>query len=233
MIVEFIGLPASGKSTLVQRLLDDNSNERLTIYNPFLKIYSQSWFQRNLYKTLQILIFSLKNITKTINLITVILHTQQRSIKDLIRVSFNFLFFFVLYEKYTNSKNIILLDEGFFHNIWAVIYSSKNKERLLDELFELETNPNVLIKVNCSNDEILERLLNRKSNTRIENETNISEIIDSSKKDIEVIINALKNSKIMSSVKICEVNNDSLNSLEKNTEMILELIIKEREFELC
>jgi adenylate kinase family enzyme len=232
MIVEFIGLPASGKSTLVKHLLTNYANTNLVIYNPFLEIYSQSWLKRNVIKAKEISVFSFWNTTIVFKLVKVIIASEQRSFKDFIRVLFNFLYFFVLYGKYSKSNDIILFDEGYLHNIWAVIYSSKNKQVVLDNVFAFDITPNILIKVECSNEVILERLLQRKSNTRIENETDVSNVICQSKSDIEMIIKKVESIENKSVVKVFKVNNDDYKLLENNSNMIIELI-KERTIKLC
>lgn len=232
MIVEFIGLPASGKSSLVRHLLINDANEGLVFCNPFINIYRQPWLKRNINKAMEIFIYSFRNISKFFDLIKVIIQSEQRSIKDFLRVSFNFLYFFVLYEKHSKSNDVILFDEGFLHNIWAVIYSSQNKQAVLDKIFAFDIAPNVIIKVSCSNEIILDRLLQRKSNTRIENEANVSMIINQSKNDIDVIINTMNHIENKSDVKVFEVNNDDFKLLEKNSNMIIELI-KERTIEIC
>jgi adenylate kinase family enzyme len=232
MIVEFIGLPASGKSTLVKHVLTNEASRDFVICNPFIDIYGHSWLKRNVNKAKEIFIYSFSNITKAFKLLKLISASEQRSLKDFLRVSFNFLYFFVLYDKYSESKDIILFDEGFLHNIWAVIYSSRDKQAVLDKVFTFNNLPDILIKVDCSNQIILERLLQRKSNTRIENEANVLTIIDQSKKDIDMIINNMSSIENKSIVTVYKVNNDDYKLLINSSEEIIELI-KERAIKLC
>ncbi|MEC1719112.1 hypothetical protein [Schinkia azotoformans] len=228
MIVEFIGLPASGKTTIAKHIhLQDSIGNKKVKY-PLYNIYKYSWFKRNLFKSLSVLKYIVVNPYKSFKLYMAIFKTNQSSWADLIKVYFNYIFLIVNYLKYKNCDDIILFDEGFLHNMWAILYASNNKSDSID-LKEFIVNgclPNIVIKVDCNAEIIIERLFSRNSNTRIEKEDNIVEKVKNSINEIGHIINSARSITGDFNIDFFSVDNSKDNDLNIHVENIISFILE-------
>jgi thymidylate kinase len=229
VIVEFIGLPGSGKSTVAKSIFEEKQIKKLHITYPLYNLYNKGWVQRNLIKFVLVINYFIFNFFYSLDVIKLIKSTKQNSTKNIIKLSFNFLFFLSVHKKYKESKDIVLFDEGLLHNVWAILYEATSKNIDYNKFILDSCLPNVVVYVECDIQTNIDRLLLRKSNTRIESSSNLPLEIQNSKKDIEDIISNAKILPKLSKLKLIKIDNSENASLMNNKEKIIQLIVsKER-----
>lgn len=225
MIVEFIGLPASGKTSIAQYIYEQKVVGNKKVRYPLFDLYRTSWLIRNIIKTLHVIRYIIIQPSIAISLFSNIYNLRQNSMRDLIKVWFNYVFFISMYLKYKNSDDIILFDEGFLHNIWAIQYASKNKfNNISFDRFIIDNyRPNIVIKISCKPEIVVNRLLLRNSNTRLERDNNIFKRVRCSVDEIDFIYNKFRDFFNNCNVDFINLDNSD-NGLEKNGIYLLSLL---------
>jgi|LSQX01.3.fsa_nt_gb thymidylate kinase len=161
MIVEFTGLPASGKSTIAGKLLEERTICNTVVLHPLQAIYSKPWLIRNSYKTLCSLLFSLKEPADSYKILKLVIQSAQKKKFDYLRLIVNNIFFLSLQRKFKDRKEIVIFDEGFAHNLWGILAGSKIGVRF-EEYLELYELPDLIILVELDLDIVRERNYLRK-----------------------------------------------------------------------
>lgn len=190
--IEVIGMPASGKSTLVKKLYFDEDkyydvNSNLP-KNKYIRLII-----RIIYSILAIL-YSPKEALKDIR---VIISSKQKTKKDLIIVTVNWLF--IIYAcNYRKNKNILWVwDQGIFQAIWSIAFSSQKEV----EYIQLLKNKNLPQKVHFTDadDETLRRrAAGRKVFIRLDYRNN--EDVIQARKSLGIVLDLLER---------CNYSNDS------------------------
>lgn len=119
MQIEFIGLPASGKSTVAKALFDSLTALQTPAEYPLYELYRRSWFWRNVCKTGSVAWYFLSE--KKARAFT----RQLKSIGSLgfqerWKLTFNNLYLMSVLSKYQTSKQLCIFDEGSLHHLWAM-----------------------------------------------------------------------------------------------------------------
>ena len=160
--IEVIGMPASGKSTLVREMIDKypsavNVNERLPKGN----------LKRQMKKLIYIFFLFLKSPKVFVKDTKIIISSEQRSFKDLYAVLSNWhliVYQSIYYGKSMNSKYI--WDQGLFQAIWSIYYSG-----LKDfDYMELMVNKILPLKIyftDADDKELIRRANARGTNIRL------------------------------------------------------------------
>jgi adenylate kinase family enzyme len=188
MFIEFIGLPASGKTTIAKEIYKRLNNSKVVIF-PLKTLYEKKLIKRNLYKFGSVALYCLHHLSVLRNVISIIVDSKQRRKLDNFRLSFNLLFFLSVRERYKNEKRIVIFDEGFVHHVWAVSVNSKCKN--LHVLFKnIIKKIDVTIKVECPVELIQSRMKTRKDNNErhLDFINNIDEINTVMKNIIEYFV---------------------------------------------
>lgn len=167
LVIEFIGMPGSGKSTLCDYVYDELKNE-YDIINFTSEITKKNKNLRIIIKLYYLVTFFLIHPSLVIKLFLMIYRTGQKTFNDLVKVSFNLYFILGVLEKKKNK--IILLDQGLLQSFWSISFNSKRNEnteivKLLKDYF-----PNLVIKVSVKKEVLKNRLLTRNGNSRLESE---------------------------------------------------------------
>lgn len=189
MIVEFVGLPASGKTTLAKEIYKiSNVNGRKVRY-PLYELYRKSWLSRNLLKLFGVLMFVILNPIRAISLVSMIVNSDQSRFLDYFRLIFNNLYIFYIIKKFKSCDDYILLDEGIFHHGWAVQINAKKRFDIEGYIKIFNVEKQKVIHVKCDLKLITERMIaRRKLNSRHQNiKKNIYEYEKSMMRTIDVL----------------------------------------------
>lgn len=214
MIFEFIGLPASGKSSLAKELeINAQKNGKIAVY-PLDKLYKKSWLSRNLMKPILIVGYFIKNSKKSLKLIRLIMDSKQEKLGDVMRLCINNLFLLRMYNKYYDSKKIVIFDEGVLHHFWAINIGSKNKISLSNYLaiFDSIFTDVIVIYVNVESAIISERMLSRKEINR--RHLKVFNNIENYYKSMETCITNARLSNVV------QLTNNNMKDFEKNKNLI-------------
>lgn len=159
MIVEFIGLPASGKSTLAKEVYSTLKSKYKVIY-PLKLLYSKNWFIRNFIKAFRVFKYITRNFKLSLEILMAVKLTNQKYTMDILRLSFNFLFFLSTIAIYQEKQDIVIFDEGFIHHTWAIMVNANNEESY-SILEKIMPDIDILITVDNSLDTICYRMKQR------------------------------------------------------------------------
>ena len=151
LIVEFVGLPGSGKTTLAQRV-----TERIKTngYSAIVPTFQHHYITRYTYAFL----FFFRNPISNTKIISSILKSKQRSINDFRAVVINLFYKCEIHYRCSTINGVHILEEGIIHALFSILYSSKNQDVLkhlmrdtlypfhLDFIFLVTAEPNTVIE---------------------------------------------------------------------------------------
>lgn len=216
MLVEFIGLPGTGKSKLASKIELKRDKDTKVIY-PLKDVYTYPWFLRNLFKTLQSSVFWLTHPIKSWKLLNAILKYKQKNKFNYIRLFMNNTYFICVQNKYKYSNAIVIFDEGLVHHLWGIMANTDN-ESLPKDLLSMYEFPNLIIKIDVNEESIRERIGERKYNKRhnkiLDNFTNEQKKINKLYKEV---ISYISNENTIYSLSL---KNEKLNDLNNNIDKI-------------
>ncbi len=163
VIVEFVGLPGVGKSTLSRSVAtklksrDAEVNEPIyerDTYSTLRRIASKSWFASR----------SLTANPKTaLRMTQCARHTDQQSIFDSIRVVFNLHYVAGVTTTFQSRTGITLLDQGIYQAHWSVGLRSTQPITKVIKLVDIPAHltPDLVVFVEATDETIANRLTNR------------------------------------------------------------------------
>ncbi|GAA0469154.1 hypothetical protein [Alkalibacillus silvisoli] len=216
MIIELIGLPASGKTTLAKEMYKRLGKNNSVIF-PLNSLNEKSWLVRNIYKSISVTLYCITHLRTFFTVISKIHKSRLISFFDNFRLAFNILFVLSLRDKYRKHNKIIIFDEGILHYIWAVSVNSGRKDvyqlfnNVIDEV-------DLTIRVECPKE------LNKKRlNSRLNNNQRHSDLMDDFDEVYEVMQNIV-NYFIREGhlYKYLSVENIEHTDIIKNSELIIE-----------
>ncbi len=163
MIVEFIGSPASGKSTISNYLHSDLKKDHL-VFQPSYEIARAAPLKRIIKKSVFILYFVLMHPIQSFTVVKVVVKSSQENILSFLRVTGNILFVCGLITKYRSrayNDALVLLDQGLIQALWSIQLSAKKK--CIHSLFSIPHYilPDSIVVVSAPNEELLQRLKER------------------------------------------------------------------------
>ncbi len=228
MIVEFIGLPGSGKTTIAKNVYFQKSIALRKIRYPLFFLYRKSWFKRNIIKSFKVTKYVLCNYFKSISILKSIYDTNQNSIIQIIRLYFNFMFLLATYGEFKECDDVIIFDEGLLHFMWAIQYASENQLDSINirQFMDYGIQPDVVVKIDCDANTVFERLILRGPKTRLDKEVNLLCKIKESIDKFDYILSNLKSLKLDSRIDIVSIDNTDNNGFVAKTNIITESIEK-------
>lgn len=162
--IEYLGLPASGKTTHL-KLMQKRYENIINVNNTFGK----NFVRRQINKILYMLKFFWKEPAVFIKDTMIIIDSHQKSILDLIKVLLNWFMVSYSYIEMSFNKNYFYIwDQGIYQAIWTILLTSNDPKRLnIGELLKDKRLPDEIIFLD-QEDEILKvRASNRGERLRL------------------------------------------------------------------
>lgn len=173
-IIELIGNPGSGKSSVVN-ILSDYLSKEYKVFNLSKEISNASTFRKISAKIYYLLLLLFSKPYLFFKLIYKTFKTKQPNIKLTLKLSLNIIYMTSLVLKLMKSKNdYIILDQGILQAIWSINYEANLSFNDISQINRLSSNYR-LIYIEVSEKKLLERLNSREGNfSRFEKDKNIN-----------------------------------------------------------
>ena len=221
MIIEFIGLPACGKTTISKSIHELKYISGKEIIYPLHEIYRKSWFCRNMMKFVDVTASICSHPVISIQLFKLI-HEARPGVKQLCKRYFNCQFLYSQINKYRNHKGFVIFDEGILHHAWSIVVRAKSRldiKFFLDLYGEYEMK---LIYVNCDLGIIDERIKKRKI---AKNSRHTHSLSDLTYRDTKLKEEIMKNGCLFEKkINTLSLDNDNKTDLERNINSIISWI---------
>lgn len=161
-IVEFLGLPGVGKSTLTREAVKALNAEGFSTHLACQHPWRTSWLVKRLHSTLDIVKLTLRKPYYVYRSSLAIHSSKQHSYYDQIKVTHNWMNVSAHTFRANHRQGIILFDQGMFQALWSVGYSAR--VNLLPIAIHLNTfmpKPDLLVLVQAEASTVVRRLLAR------------------------------------------------------------------------
>ena len=163
VIVEFIGLPGVGKSTLSRAVATELETRGTEVHEP---IYERDTYStpRRIASKAQFASRSLiDNPKTTLKTTQCVRQTKQQSLSDFIRVIFNFHYVTGVTTTFQSQPGVTLLDQGLYQARWSVGLQSTQPitEAIKKVDISAHLTPDLVVFVEATDETIANRLTNR------------------------------------------------------------------------
>ncbi len=220
-IIEFVGIPGVGKSTLSGRTATIFAKRYSQVTEPIRSISNRPTPYRILSKG-RFAIEHLLRRPRTFSSATCgLLSTNQKSITDQIRVSFNLQYVSGVLVCARSDYGVTLLDQGPYQSIWSVGLRSSCKWDVLFDRFDQflsRTAPDLVVCVEATYKTVVERL-----NNRMDGDGRLSADSPQFNRAVEGY-EQLKNYLAATDCQTITINNDTKKMLEPNAVKIVKKI---------
>jgi adenylate kinase family enzyme len=166
--VEFIGLPASGKSTISREIAEKLDREK---YHHTNRVNDVVHNRNRLLTMVIMLIYSLitylRHPIRSTKLLAIIHQTRQPSINRTLKLWLYHMFLIHVYFKLRDEPGVHIFDQGVVQSLWSVaLTGSKTPRSTLVRILELYEEPscNIVVTVDVDVQESISRLESRKTN---------------------------------------------------------------------
>ncbi len=178
IVVEFVGLPGVGKTTLSRAVAAELTSRSEKVHEPIHKRDTYSTSRRVASKA-RLASRSLRTNPKTALTTTQsVLQTDQQSLSDLIRVLFNLHYVTGVTTTSKSRIGVTLLDQGVFQGRWSVGFRSSQPITEAIKTVDIPTRltPDLVVFVEASDSTIANRLTSRTNgDTRFTPNTDVFE----------------------------------------------------------
>ena len=161
--IEFIGMPAVGKTTLMRKIVSlENNYFDMNLFIP------QNHLTRQFFKLGSILLCFLTMPRISFRDTGVIIRSKQRCITDFMNVLSNWFMIqrLILFRKKKNDY-IYLWDQAIFQGIWSILFSSQRKVVIKDLLYQKKL-PEIIVFKDIENSFLIENAKKRNSLMRLD-----------------------------------------------------------------
>jgi adenylate kinase family enzyme len=149
--IEFVGMPGAGKSTIVDKIKDDENH--LIGTDDLNKI----WMQFNVLQKIKIVLYSFENIRLWIEILKNIPANVscRNCIQRLLKIP--------IYEAFLKvNENSIVLDQGSLQNVWSIMVRNKRVRRSsIEKLICLLAQDKTIFLVDVNEGVLVERITSR------------------------------------------------------------------------
>ncbi|MDG5815539.1 hypothetical protein QA601_10640 [Chitinispirillales bacterium ANBcel5] len=223
--IEFLGLPGTGKTTLVKEICNRvNDSENSLHFTNALEHYTNSGRHKRLFiKTYSVINEILTDPRKFFREFRIIYDSVQLSIKDFFIVLLNFSFISHILRK---NKGHILLDQGLYQAVWSINISAK-KYVPIKTIIPPTLKPDLVFYI-CANDHIINKRIenrdgiNLRMNKKLTDVTKLKNIADRIIQEIEE-----------NNVKIIKLQNNKTDQIKSLSQSVIETIKEQLKQEIC
>ena len=220
-IVEFIGLPGAGKTTLSRKVATHLSHEQ-RVHEPTRTIETYATARRVGTKLKYTLDSAIHDPRTTYKTTKGVVTTKQASLSDLVRVTFNLQYVTGVTNRHRKKPGICLLDQGPYQALWSVGFrSARGWTAVLDSVdYPTRLRPDLAICVDVTESTIEDRLTNRSDgDTRFVPDT------DAFEHGIDGYERLKSRLQTESAPQTLVIENDSPDTLEANAKRIADAIL--------
>lgn len=172
VVIEFVGLPGVGKSTLSHRVAEILQQRGWQVDQPTYSVdHKMRTWERLLLKLRLVSGEAILHPACAVRSVKAILATRQASAADFIRLTVNWLFMSSLLRKTDRRTGVHMFDEGLLNALWSIGFSARSADTvgILGELARQRTTPVVVALIEADIAAVRERLdLRRNGHSRLE-----------------------------------------------------------------
>lgn len=179
MIVEFLGVSGSGKTTVAKKLKSEWENAGIKVVWDTYELYANhGWLTRNLRKAGRIMAFSLSHPRWIVGIYSFIRH-KIRKTDDFFIPLFNGIYLKSILDYAKTDSQIHIFDEGPLQWLWGIKLREKSevKQEDVKKIYKMFDYRSRIYVIETDPSTIESRLLNRNKETRILEEENIRNAI--------------------------------------------------------
>jgi len=222
VIVEFIGLPGVGKSTLSREVATELETRGTEVHEPI--------YERDIYSTPRRIASKARLASrsliddpkKTLKTTQCVRQTEQQSLSDFIRVTFNLHYVTGVTTTFQSRTGVTLLDQGLYQACWSVgLRSTQPTDEAIEKVdISAYISPDLVVFVEANDATIANRLTNRTDgDTRF---TPNSDAFKRARNGYETIKSEMKSASDGS--KSITIKNETQESLTPNAARIADII---------
>ena len=163
-VIEFLGLPGVGKSTLSHRAATALTSEHTHVTEPIRRIDNRSGPHRVLSKARFAVEHHLRHPITALATTRSLRTVDPGSTIDCFRVAFNLHYVAGVMARARSTTGVTLLDQGLYQGVWSVgLRSPTEWPQLLDQLDNVlsKTAPDLVVLVEADTETVAERLCSR------------------------------------------------------------------------
>ncbi len=159
LVIEFFGLPGSGKSYAALRVCSALRDRGVRVIMPIATITRAPLPIRIPIKSVLAFLFAVLHLPTAFRVMHGVRESRQRSLHDAVSVAFNVFFVLGVLRRYQHRRVVLVFDQGTVQAVVSVLYSARSRppERLVSVL----PPPDVLLHMTADHATIVDRLRSR------------------------------------------------------------------------
>ena len=226
MLIEFLGLPGCGKSTLSRSLADLMVEQRFVVDETTYDLdHRRRKLGRQCAKLAYLFPFAARNPNRVLSNLLAIARTRQSSLADLRRAGFNWVFILSVVARKQSPSIIRVLDQGIAQAIWSIGFAAQSGswlELLSTRNKQAAAMPDLVVRVRADFATIGDRLGARKRRvSRMDAVGRDLEALRRAENIVDLIVSRLR----AIGVPVIEIDNNDVAQLAQGASRIATVIM--------